>query len=225
MEVDGIIREMRKHSSEKNREGMARFGIDTKYALGVNVPVMRGMAKKIGKDHAMALKLWKTKIHEARILASMVEEPSKVTESQMDGWAGGFNSWDICDQCCMNLFYCVPFAGRKIRQYSKDEREFVRRTAFAMMASKAMKDKGAKDREFVAYFPLIRKYATDERNFVKKAVNWALRQTGKRNARLNREAIKTAKEIEKMDSKAARWIAKDALRELQSDAVQKRLRK
>ena len=220
-----VIAYLEKHSNPKNKEGMARFGINPKYALGVRVPVLRDLAKKIGKDHKLAQELWKTKIHEARMLASMIDEPKKVTEKQMEEWVRGFNSWDLCDQCCMNLFDKLSMSWRKAAEWTKRKEEFVRRAGFALIASLAWYDKKAKDKDFEKFFQLIKKYSTDERNFVRKSVNWALRQIGKRNINLNKKAIKVAMEIQKINSKTAKWIAVDALRELTSLAVQKRLKK
>jgi len=216
MESREIIKKLKSFSSKKNVAGMARFGINPKYALGVSVPVLRDLAKKTGRDHKLALSLWKSRIHEARILASMIDEADKVTEKQMDSWVKDFNSWDLCDQCCMNLFDKTAFNWKKALEWPKREEEFVRRAGFALMASLAVHDKKAKDKDFIKLFPLIKKYSIDERNFVKKAVNWALRQIGKRNAVLREKCIKLAKEIQKTDSKSAQWIAKDAVRELVS---------
>jgi 3-methyladenine DNA glycosylase AlkD len=209
-----IISELKRHSSLKDREGMARFGINPKYALGVRIPVLRSLAKKIGKDHELAQDLWKAKIHEVRILACMIDDPKIVTEKQLEEWVKEFNSWDLCDQCCSNLFVKIPFGWEKAKEWPKRKEEFVRRAGFALMAYLACHDKKAKDEDFVKFFPVIKKYSTDERNFVRKAVNWALRQIGKRNKNLNKKAIALAKEIQKIDSKTAKWIAGDAIREL-----------
>jgi 3-methyladenine DNA glycosylase AlkD len=216
MKLAEIIKELKKNSSLKDREGMARFGIDPKYALGVRVPVLRSLAKKIGRDHALAMALWRTRIHEARILASIVDEPEKVTEKQMDDWISEFNSWDVCDQCCMNLFDKLPNAYEKARRLAKEEREFTRRAGFALMSCLAWHDKKAADGKFEEFFPAIVRYADDPRNFVRKAVNWALRQIGKRNPALRKKAIRTAKEIlaKHPESTTAKWVARDALREL-----------
>ncbi|TET46326.1 DNA alkylation repair protein [candidate division TA06 bacterium] len=224
-EVDKIIRELKKCAVPGAREGMARFGIKAEHALGVSIPDLRKMAKSIGKNHGLALRVWKTKIHEARILSSMIDEPERVTEKQMESWVKDFDSWDLCDQCCGNLFDKTEFARKKAIEWSKDKEEFVKRAGFALMAWMAFHDKKAEDKDFVRFFPTIKRESVDERNFVKKAVNWALRQIGKRNPNLNKEAVKLAKEIKKLDSSAARWIASDALRELESKAVRERLRK
>jgi len=220
-----IITQLKKHSNPKDREGMARFGINPKYALGVRIPVLRSLAKRIGKDHELAQDLWKTKIHEVRILACMIDEPGMVTERQMEQWVKEFNSWDLCDQCCMNLFDKLPIAWKKAIEWAGREEEFVRRAGFALMACLAWHDKKTQDKDFIKFFSVIKKRSTDERNFVKKAVNWALRQIGKRNLNLNKKAIKIAKEIQKINSKSAKWIASDAIKELESEVIQKRLRK
>jgi 3-methyladenine DNA glycosylase AlkD len=223
MRYDQVISKLRSQSNPKNVEGMKRFGISTKNTLGISVVALRGMAKSIGKDHEMAERLWSSGIHEARILAPMIEELGKVTDRQMDGWVRDFDSWDICDQCCGNLFDKTPYAYEKAFEWSKDKSEFVKRAGYVMMAALAVHDKAAGDEKFVEFLKVIKKGADDERNFVKKAVNWALRQIGKRNKRLNRLAIETANEIKVMDSSSARWIASDALRELTSSGVKERL--
>ncbi|MCL5010804.1 MAG: DNA alkylation repair protein [Patescibacteria group bacterium] len=225
MNCRGIAKKLEAQSNAKNVAGMARFGINPKNTFGVSMPALRIIAREIGKNHKLALELWQTGIHEARILAGLVDAPELVTKKQMDNWASGFDSWDVCDQVCMNLFDKTPFAFDKARQYAQKEREFIKRTGFALMASLAVHDKKAESSQFVEFFPFIVKASTDERNFVKKAVNWALRQIGKRNLKLNKQAVKIAKEIQATDSKAAKWIAADALRELTSAAVQKRLSK
>ena len=193
--------------------------------LGVSIPDLRKIAKELRKDHVLAVELWKTGIPEAKILAAMIDEPEKLTETQMEDWVKEINSWDICDQVCMNLFEKIPLAWKKIFDWSNRDEEFIKRTAFALIACLAWHDKDAEDEKFVKLFPVIRHGATDERNFVKKAVNWALRNIGKRNPNLNKAAIKTTKEIQRIDSKAASWIASDAIRELESKTVQRRLRK
>lgn len=211
-----ILRKLRSLSNPKNIEGMARFGINSKNTLGVSIPNLRKMAKETGKDHALAQKLWASGIHEARILAGMVADPGKITPKEMDRWAKDFDSWDVCDQACYNLFCYSPVAHKKTREWSRKKEEFYKRSGFALMASLAVHDKKAKDSAFIAYFPVIKRESTDERNYVRKAVNWALRQIGKRNTNLKKAALKTAREIYKIDSKAARWIAADAIRELKN---------
>jgi len=215
MNTKQIINHLKKNSNPKDKAGMARFGIDVKYALGVKIPVLRSLAKKLGKNHKLAEELWRTKIHEVRILASMIDEPDKVVEKQTEEWVRGFNSWDLCDQTCMNLFDKVSIAWEKAVEWTSRKEEFVRRAGFALMACLAWHDKKAQDKDFLKFFPLIKKHSVDERNFVKKAVNWALRQIGKRNKNLKKYALKIAEEILKIDSKTARWIANDAIRELE----------
>jgi 3-methyladenine DNA glycosylase AlkD len=224
MNVDGVVEQLHALASPRDREGMARFGINTTTALGIGVTSLRRVGRPIGKDHHLALGLWDTKIHEARILASIVDDPSAVTEEQMEAWAGGFDSWDLVDQCCSNLFDKTPFAWDKAVEWSSRDEEFVKRAGYSLMACLAVHDKSAPDSKFKTLFPHIRLGATDERNFVKKSVSWALRQIGKRNARLNTLAIDEAEKIRVLDSKAARWIASHASRELTSQKVQSKLR-
>jgi 3-methyladenine DNA glycosylase AlkD len=202
---------------------MARFGIDTKNAYGVSVAQIRTLAKEIGRNHYMAHELWSTGNHEARILAGMVDSPLEVSERQMEVWVRDFDSWDVCDLCCGNLFGKTRLAYPKAVQWSGREEEFVKRAGFVMMATLAVQDKDAPDEVFRGFLSIVEEGSTDERNFVKKSVNWALRQIGKRNPRLNKASIQTARRIQKKDSRAARWIAADALRELTSGAVQRRL--
>ena len=205
-------------------EGMARFGITAKKAYGVPTPVLRRLAREIGKDHELAGRLWATGILDARSLATLVDDPTRVTREQMELWVRDFDSWAICDGACLNLFRWTPWAYAKCRQWSSRHAEFVKRAAFSLMAGLTVSDKTAGDEAFRTFLPLIKREAVDERNFVRKAVNWALRQIGKRNRRLNRAAIQTAEEMRRQDSRSARWIAADALRELKSHAVQKRLK-
>jgi len=223
--VEEVLKKLKANAQADRLEGMARYGMVAKRRLGVSIPEMRKIAKEYGKNHELALGLWKTGILEARIVASMIDEPQKLTEKQMEEWVKDINSWDVCDQVCMNLFEKTPLAWKKILEWSEREEEFVKRTAFSLIACLAWHDKEAGDEKFIALFPAIKRGATDERNFVKKAVNWALRNIGKRNANLNKAAIKTAKEIQQIDSRAARWIASNAIRELQSEAVRRRLKK
>lgn len=223
--VDQVLRELESKAQPGSLEGMARFAIVGDQRMGVSVPDMRKIAKGIGKNHQLALELWETGIPEAMIVAGMVADPSALTEEQMEDWVLDINSWDICDQVCMNLFEKSPLAEKKIYDWSKREEEFVKRAAYALIACLAWHDKQAADEEFTRYFSLIVAGADDERNFVKKAVNWALRNIGKRNQYLNQQAILTARQIQEIDSKSARWIATDALRELESEKVQERLSK
>lgn len=217
--VEDVMNKLKTLARQEQLEGMARFGITVEHRLGVSVPYMRKVAREVVKDHQLALDLWKTGIAEARMVASMIDEPDKVTEGQMEDWVKDFNSWDVCDQVCDNLFQKTPLVWKKIIDWSDREEEFVKRAAFALIACLAWHNKKAKDDQFIGLFPLIIRRATDERNFVKKAVNWALRNIGKRNPNLNKAAINAAKEIRKLDSKSARWIASDAIRELEKHAV------
>lgn len=194
--------------------GMQRYAIDTAHAIGVRLPELRKLAKTIKKDHTLALELWDTGLHEARMLASMIDEPAMVTEEQMDNWAADFNSWDLCDQVCGNLFDRTPFAISKAIEFSAHADEFVKRAGFVLMAEYAVHNKSASNETFIALFPIMEREAWDNRNFVKKAVNWALRQIGKRNRILTLEAIQTAHNILKQNHKSARWIAVNALTEL-----------
>ena len=207
-----------------NVAGMARFGINPKNTLGVSVRDLRKIAKEVGHDHDTAQRLWHSGIHEARIVASLVDVAKLVTETQMEAWVKGFDSWDVCDLCCMNLFRKTHFAYRKAIEWSAREEEFVKRAGFALMATLAVHDKKENDSVFQEFLPIIEKGASDERNFVKKAVNWALRQIGKRNRVLNKLAIETAKQLQSINSKSTRWIALDALRELKSEKIQSTLK-
>jgi 3-methyladenine DNA glycosylase AlkD len=223
--VKDVLDKLQSKAKPDQLAGMAKYGMAVERRLGVSVPEMRKLAKEIGKDHKLALELWKTGIAEARIVAAMVGDPDKLTEEQMEDWVKGINSWDVCDQVCMNLFEKDQLAWKKAVDWSEREEEFIKRTAFSLIACLAWQDKKASDEKFIALLPVIIRGATDERNFVKKAVNWALRNIGKRNLNLNEAAIRTAKEIQQLDSKAARWIASDAIRELESQAIQTRLQK
>ena len=223
--VKDVLDKLQGKARPEQLKGMAKYGMTVEQRLGVSVPDMRKLAKEIGRDHKLALDLWRTGIAEARIVAALVGDPDKLTEEQMEDWVKGINSWDVCDQVCMNLFEKNQLAWKKIVDWSEREEEFVKRTAFSLIACLAWHDKRASDEKFIELLPVIIRESTDERNFVKKAVNWALRNIGKRNLKLNEAAINTAKEIQRLDSKAARWVAADAIRELESDAIQSRLRR
>ncbi len=214
---------LRSMSDPRNVDGMARFGISDVNTLGVSMPEIRRLAKRIGKDHDTALELWRSGVHEARILACLVEDPGQVTEEQLDSWVGEIDSWDVCDQVCSNLVDKTRFAYAKAAEWSKREEEFVKRAAFSLMAALAVHDKTASDDRFLRFLPLIERESSDERNFVKKSVNWALRQIGKRSISLNRAATESARRIARMKSRSARWIASDALRELSDERVLARL--
>ena len=222
--VEDILDRLKNKARPDQLEEMARYGMAVEQRLGVSVPDLRKLAKELGQEHELALKLWKTGIAEARILAAMVGDPKRLTEAQMEDWVKDINSWDVCDQVCMNLFEKTPLAWKKIIEWSNREDEFVKRTTFSLIACLAWHDKKAEDEKFIELFPVITQGATDERNFVKKAVNWALRNIGKRNQNLNKAVIDAAKEIQQLDSKAARWIATDAIKELESEAVRIRLK-
>ena len=223
MKYNEVISKLKSLADPEAVKGMARFGINPNKTLGISIPHLRALAKKTGRNHSLALQLWASGIHEARILAGLIDQPEKVTEKQMDKWVEDFDSWDVCDGVCMNLFDRLASAPKKAVAWSKRKEEFVKRAGFALMACLAWHRKDMPDREFIRFLPLIKRESTDNRNFVKKAVNWALRQIGKRNCYLNKQAIKTAKEIQKIDSGSARWIASDAIREMSGKAVQARL--
>jgi len=216
MTVQEVLAELNALSTHEHFAKLSYFGIKDDNALGVKIPLLRQLAKKIGKNHELALELWKTNIHEARILAVFIDDSKKVTENQFDSWVRDFNSWDICDQCC-GLLIRTPYALSKIEVYSNAKEEFVKRTAFVLMCALVIYDKKAKDESFYHFFEFIEREAWDNRNFVRKAVNWALRQIGKRNETLRLKAIESAERILNQGSKSARWIANDALRELKSE--------
>jgi 3-methyladenine DNA glycosylase AlkD len=218
------MKKLKSMRNPKNIEGMARYGIVYKKAYGITIYELRDLAKNIGRNHELALKLWNTGIREAKLLAVFVEEVDKVTPEQMNKWAEDFECWDDTDQATTSLFDLTPYAWSKVREWSESKKELVKRGAFSLIAGLAAHDKKAKDEDFIKLFPLIKKHSIDERNYVKKAVNWALRGIGKRNKRLNKAAIKLAREIKKIDSKTARWIGSHALKELKSERVQKRLK-
>jgi len=223
--AESILQRLASLRDEDAIKGMERFGITSPKAYGISAPVLRTIAREIGTGHLLAAKLWSSGILDARIIAALIDDPKLVTEDQMERWVAAFDNWAICDTCCGNLFDKTSFAWKKAVEWSHRKEEFVKRAGFVLMAELAVHDKYADDRLFLPFLPLIQREATDERNFVKKGVNWALRQIGKRNQFLHRSAIGAAKDIQKVDSPSARWIATDALRELESDAVRKRLRK
>ncbi|MDD5457021.1 MAG: DNA alkylation repair protein [Candidatus Margulisbacteria bacterium] len=211
--VEEIIQIFKKQKNEHNLAGMVRFGIKTDKAYGISIPELRQLAKNIGKNQQLADKLWESGIHEARLLACFIARPAEISQVQTEAWVKDFDSWDICDQCCSNVFDKTPWAYDKADEWSRREEEFVKRAGFVMMAALSVHDKKASDSKFLPFFERIKQEAEDERNFVRKAVNWALRQIGKRNVVLYDEAIRVAKEIQKINSKTAKWIAGDALRE------------
>lgn len=223
MTVEEILVELERLGSPANIAGMRRYKVCGDKAFGVAMPVLRAMARRVKRDQALAEALWNTGYHEARILASLVGDPAAITEQTMDRWAAEIDSWAVCDALCGNLFDRTPLAWRKAVEWSRRKEEFVRRAGYVLITQLAVHDKKASDDKLLKFLPHLKRGATDERNFVRKAVNWALRQIGKRSPALHEAAIRTAEEIRAMDSKAARWIAADALRELRSDAVRERI--
>jgi 3-methyladenine DNA glycosylase AlkD len=223
--LDEVMKQLQEKSRPDQLTGMKRYGMNVDKRLGVAVPEMRAIAKRTTKDHHLALALWKTGIPDAMITASMVDIPAQVTEEQMEDWVKDFNSWDVCDQVCMNLFDKTPLAWKKVVDWSQREEEFVKRAAFALIACLAWHDKAAPDQKFIELLPLIKAQVTDERNFVKKAVNWALRHIGKRNINLNKIALQAAHDILTIESKTAKWIASDAIKDLTSESTLRRLNK
>jgi 3-methyladenine DNA glycosylase AlkD len=218
-----VLDELRARANPADLAGMARFGINTGRALGGSrLPDLRALAKRIGTDHRLALHLWRSRVHEARLLAAMVDDPAEVTEDQMEAWAKDFDSWDAVDGVCCTLFDRTPYAWDKAVEWSEREEEFVKRAGFVLMACLAVHDKKSPDARFESLLPIIEREAGDPRNYVRKAVNWALRQIGKRNLGLNRVAIQTAERILEVVPRSARWVASDALRELRSENVQGR---
>lgn len=222
--AEELIQELRSAGTTSNLSGMARYGIDTTHAFGTGMPVVRAMAKRCKKQHELSLVLWESGWHEARILAALIADPAKLTREQMDRWVLACNSWDLTDQCCMNLFWASPFALEAMHDWATREEEFVKRAAFATLASLALHGKKLRDQDFIALLPLIEMGATDERNFVKKSVNWALRQIGKRSLTLHGAAVTTAERLLESNSRSARWIARDALRELHNEVTIGRIR-
>ena len=219
-----ILDKLKSLSDPKAVEGMASFGINPKNTYGVSIPRIREIAKENHENHVLAEQLWGSGVHEARILACTIDDAKKVTEQQLENWVKDFDSWDVCDQCCLNLFDKTKFAYQKAMEWSSRKEEFVKRAGFVLMAVLAVHEKNTADEKFLNFLSIIKRESTDDRNFVKKAVNWALRQIGKRNKNLNAKAIETAKEILKMGSRSSKWIASDAIRELTNDAVKKRLK-
>jgi 3-methyladenine DNA glycosylase AlkD len=220
-----VLKELKSLADPRVRAKMEYFGVRVPNAHGIPAPVLHGLAKQIGRSHRLAQELWATGIHEARILATLIGESERVTAQEMERWARDFDSWDVVDAACCYLYAYARPAWRKVAPWSRRREEFVKRAAFSLVAYLSYKDKDASDARFVRFLRVIEREAYDERNFVRKAVNWALRNIGKRNSRLNREAIRAAQRIRRQGSRSARWIAADALRELKSPAVQTRLRR
>jgi len=218
-QTDHILKRLRAAGSAANVAGMARFGIRPAKAYGVATPTIRSIAKTLGRDTALASALWSTNVLEARVLAAMIADPLQITEAEVERWVRDFDCWPVCDSACIGLFWKTPFAWRKVSEWSRREPEYERRAAFALLAALAVHDRKATDRQFRAALRLIPKAARDERNFVKKAVNWALRQAGKRNPELRATAIAIAESLAASESRSARWIGHDALRELRRKAA------
>jgi len=224
-QIQEILKRLKSLYDRQAVEGMARFGITPEKSYGISIPILRNIAREIGRDHKLAQKLWELNIRETRILACMIDDPDMVSEKQMEKWVRDFDYWEICDQCCQNLFEKTKFAYQKSIEWSLRDEEFVRRAGFVLMALISLRDREAENERFEEYLNIIKKKSIDNRNYVKKAVSWALRQIGKRNLYLNARAIETAREIKKLGAKSGKWIAQDAIRELTSKAVRQRLRK
>lgn len=220
-----VLRELKLVADPKVRAKLSYFGVNVPKAHGISAPVLHKFARHIGKNQALAEDLWPSGIHEARILAALIGESEKVTPAQMERWVRDFDSWDVVDTACCYLYATAKPAWDKIHEWSSRTAEFEKRAAFSLAAYLSYKDKNADDASFERFLSVIERESHDERNFVRKAVNWALRNIGKRNLRLNESAIRCAERIRQQDSRTARWIAADALRELKSEAVQERLRK
>jgi 3-methyladenine DNA glycosylase AlkD len=223
MTAGEVVERLQKLADPKAARSAASFGIQPKVIYGITTPVLQKLGRSIGRDQQLSLELWRTGIMEARIVAAFIGEPAKVTSAQMESWLKDFDSWAVCDCCCCYLFDKTKDAYKKPIVWSRRKAEYEKRAAFSLMAYLAVHDKPARDEAFLKFLPIIAREAWDERNFVKKAVNWALRQIGKRNCLLNEAAIQTAREIREQGTRSARWIAADALRELEGEAVQRRL--
>ncbi len=225
MQAKQVLQTLNSLGSAEVRAGMKRFGITADRVHGINAPTLKALARKIGKNHDLAEQLWGTGIYEARTIAALIAEPKKVTRAQMERWVRDFDSWAICDTCCGYLFRDTPFAWDKAIAWAGRRAEYVKRAGFSLMAYLAVHDKQAQDEQFAKLLPIIERESDDDRNFVRKAINWALRQIGKRNRQLNALAIDAAQRIQARGTRSARWIAADALRELRNAAVQNRLNK
>lgn len=216
---------MERRGTKKQAESLARYGIVAKGVYGVSVGDLRKYAKELGRNHALALELWATGAYEPRMLATFIDEPERVTSAQMDRWAKDFDNWAICDSACFHLFVRTPHAWKKVEAWADRPEEFIRRAAFALLASLSAKDREAEEARFSHGLALIEAAATDERNFVKKGVNWALRCIGKRSAGLHAESLEVSARLSRSDAPTARWIGKDALRDLNTRATTARLSK
>jgi 3-methyladenine DNA glycosylase AlkD len=218
-DVDSVVASLKRLASKRYRDGMSRYGLPSDNAFGVPVGAIQKLAKRLGRNHDLALALWKTGWYEARMLAAFIDEPERVTPAQMDRWCRDFDNWGICDTVCFHLFDRTPHAFRKVTQWAGRRDEFVKRAAFALLACLALHDKRTGDEPFARCLPLVERAATDERNFVKKGVSWALRGIGRRSLDLNVAAVEVARRLGASSNAAARWVGKDALRELTSPAV------
>jgi 3-methyladenine DNA glycosylase AlkD len=225
MHLVEVLAQLQSLASPAHKAELARVGINTHDALGIDIYTLRKLAKPLRPDHNLALGLWESGIHEARLLASMVDDPAQATEAQLEAWTADFDSWDLCDQVCDNLFQHTAFAYPKAFEWSRQDEEFVKRAGFVLMACLAFYDRTTPEAKLAQFFPVIAQASDDERNYVKKAVNWALRNLGKRNEAMNAQAVAAAQEIQARGTRAARWIAADALRELTSEKVKQRLGK
>ena len=205
---------LKQHSSKSVRDGMSRFAIPNDHAFGVKMGDIQKLGKRLGRDHALALALWQTGVYEARMLCAYIDEPARVTRAQMHAQALDFDNWAVCDTLCFALWVRTPHAFAMVRKWARHRDEFVRRAAFALLASLALKDQEAGDAEFLAGLKLIEKASADDRNFVMKSVNWALRGIGRRNAKLKKAAVALARKLAASEDPAPRWIGKDALRQL-----------
>ena len=224
MNTKEILIELKQNENSKNKIGMARFGINTDKAFGISVKFLRALGKEIGKNHKMALELWESGYHEARILATIIDEPEKTSKTQLNNWLKDVNSWDLCDQLCNNLIVKTVYAYDLAFDWSRRKSEFTKRAGFTLFAVIAVHWKHLDDNDFIRIFPRIVEEANDERNFVKKAVNWALRQIGKRNSNLNKLAVEISQELIAVESKSAKWIGRDAFNELTDDKLRLRNR-
>ncbi|MHC1709273.1 MAG: DNA alkylation repair protein [Methanomassiliicoccales archaeon] len=224
MKADEVLARLESISDRTRLEGMSRYGISVDDALGVSMPEMRSLAKSLGRDHVLAMDLWRSGVHEARIMTSLLADPRLLTEEQMEEMVGDLGSWDVCDQCCSNLFSRTPMGMRKALEWSGRAEEFQKRAGFATMAALAVHGKKLGDGDMMILLEAVVRESHDDRNYVRKAVNWALRQIGKRNLHLNGMAMEAAEKISSKGDRASRWIASDALRELRSEAVQERLK-
>ncbi|QSZ67259.1 DNA alkylation repair protein [Methanofollis aquaemaris] len=214
MNRDEVMARLHTLADPAYREGMTRFGLSDQNAVGVRVPELRKLAREIKKDHALAVALWEESSREAKILATLIDDPAQVTHAQMEAWAGVFDSWEICDLCCQNLFVLTPHARKTAEAWMRRDKEYVKRAGFVLVAKLARAEKDSDDEWFLASFDAIRAGAKDPRNFVKKAVSWALREIGKRNERCREEAIALAEELAASNDPTQRWIGKDTLRDL-----------